>query len=51
VFTGNPDEVASDIRQFEELGVRHLIVGVAGASTDETIERMERFASEVRLLV
>jgi len=51
VFTGSPEEVAEDIRRFEVLGVRHLIVGVAGASTDETIARMERFAGMVRPLV
>jgi len=45
VFTGNPEEVASDIRLFESLGVRHLIVGIAGASTAETIERMERVSA------
>ncbi|NQW18012.1 MAG: LLM class F420-dependent oxidoreductase [Chloroflexi bacterium] len=51
IFTGNPEQVAGDIRQFRDLGVRHLIVGLQGASTDESIERMERFASEVRPLV
>ena len=51
VFTGNPEQVARDVRQFRELGVRHLMIGVQAASTDETIERMERFTSEVRPLV
>ena len=51
VFTGNPEQVASDIRQFRDLGVQHLIIGVQAASTNESMERMERFASEVRPLV
>lgn len=51
VFTGNPEQVASDIRQFRDLGVQHLIIGVQAASTKESMERMERFASEVRPLV
>ena len=51
VFTGNPEQVAADIRAFQDLGVQHLIVGVQAPSTDESIERMDRFATEVRPLV
>ena len=51
VFTGNPEQVAEDIRQFRDLGVGHFIIGVQGATPDESIARMERFTSEVRPLV
>ena len=30
VFTGTPEQIAGDVRAFEELGVRHLMVGLAG---------------------
>jgi alkanesulfonate monooxygenase SsuD/methylene tetrahydromethanopterin reductase-like flavin-dependent oxidoreductase (luciferase family) len=51
IFTGNPEQVASDIRLFEELGVNHLMIGIQAAKPYESLARMERFASEVRPLV
>jgi alkanesulfonate monooxygenase SsuD/methylene tetrahydromethanopterin reductase-like flavin-dependent oxidoreductase (luciferase family) len=48
VFTGTPDQVVSDIREFEALGVRHLILGLTGSTPEETLDRMERFATEVK---
>ena len=48
VFTGTPDQVVSDIREFEVLGVRHLIFGLTGSTPEETLDRMERFATEVK---
>ncbi|MDP6822237.1 MAG: TIGR03619 family F420-dependent LLM class oxidoreductase [Dehalococcoidia bacterium] len=50
IFTGNPEQVASDIREFEALGVRHLVIGLTGQTPDGTLNRMERFATEVRPL-
>ena len=52
VFTGTPDEIASDIRRFQELGVDNLVPsfhGVAGlaASRDAMLSVMEDFAKEV----
>ena len=47
VFTGTPDQVVADIREFEALGVRHLIVGLTGSTPEETLVRMDRFATEV----
>ncbi len=47
VFTGTSDQVVADIREFETLGVRHLIVGLDGTTPEETLDRMERFATEV----
>ena len=51
IFTGTPEQVASDIREFQGLGVNHLMIGVQAAKPDESIARMERFASEVLPLV
>ncbi|MDA1257609.1 MAG: LLM class F420-dependent oxidoreductase [Chloroflexi bacterium] len=50
VFTGVPEQVAADIRGFEALGVNHLVIGLTGSSLDDTLDRMERFATVVRPL-
>lgn len=46
-FAGTPEQVAADIRAFEKLGVRHLMMGFQRDTLAETIERMQRFAEEV----
>ena len=51
VFTGTPEQIAGDVRAFEELGVRHLMVGLQADSVDESLGRMDRFADSVRPLV
>lgn len=50
-FTGPPEQVAADIRAFEQMGVRHLMVGFQRPTLPETTERMERFMAEVAPLV
>ena len=50
-FTGPAEQVAADIRAFEEMGVRHLMVGFQRPTLPETTERMERFMTEVASLV
>ena len=50
-FAGTPEQVASDIRTFEQLGVRNLMMGFQGRTLAETIERMQRFMEEVARLV
>jgi alkanesulfonate monooxygenase SsuD/methylene tetrahydromethanopterin reductase-like flavin-dependent oxidoreductase (luciferase family) len=47
-FTGAPEQVASDVAAFAEVGVGHLHFDFQGASLDESLERMERFATEIR---
>ena len=49
-FTGAPEQVADDIKAFEELGVRHLMLRFEGSTLDDTLARMERFATKVRPL-
>jgi alkanesulfonate monooxygenase SsuD/methylene tetrahydromethanopterin reductase-like flavin-dependent oxidoreductase (luciferase family) len=46
-FRGTPEQVASDVRAFADLGVRHLMVGFQRPTVEETVERMHRFAEEV----
>ncbi len=50
LLTGSPEQVTSDIRELREAGVRWLMVGMQSASVDETLERMERFTTEVKPL-
>ena len=44
LFTGTPDQIAEDIKSFEQLGVRHLLFGFQGDTLEETLERMTRFS-------
>ena len=51
IFTGSPEQVAGDIKTFEDLGVRHLMFNFQSDTLEETLARMERFATKVRPLV
>ena len=51
LFTGAPEDIAADIHGFADMGVRHMRVGLQGATLPEILERMERFASEVAPVV
>ena len=46
-FTGLPEQIASDIRAYRELGVGHMIFDVRSDDAVETLERMDRIASDV----
>lgn len=46
-FLGNAEEIASDIRDYENAGVDTLIFDVRRPSPEETLERMEWIAKEV----
>lgn len=49
-FTGTPDQVATDIREFAGAGVHHLILGLQDRTLDGMLARIERFATTVRPL-
>ena len=51
LLTGEPVQVAEDIAALADLGVEHLMLDYEGATIDETLARMERFATRVRPLV
>ena len=51
VLTGKPEDVAGDIKAFEELGVGHVLFNFLGASLDESLANMEGFAANVMPLV
>ncbi len=47
LFTGSDADVAGDIIDFRQLGVRHLLFNFVRASLSETLTAMERFVSVV----
>jgi alkanesulfonate monooxygenase SsuD/methylene tetrahydromethanopterin reductase-like flavin-dependent oxidoreductase (luciferase family) len=46
-LTGTPQQIADDIKQYEALGVRHMMVNLQGDTLEQTIERMQRFADRI----
>jgi probable F420-dependent oxidoreductase len=46
-FSGDPDDIAGDIRTFAAIGVDELIFDFRGQSTADSVERLQRFAAEV----
>src|SRR6185437_12025731 len=46
-FSGTPDEIAADIRGFASIGVHELIFDFRGQSVAETVEHLQRFATNV----
>ena len=47
-FTGSPEQVAEDIREFEAAGVTDLILRFPGTTQhEETLASLDRFAEEV----
>ena len=47
MFTGTSAQMMEDVAALKRIGVRHLVVLLAGPSETETMERMQRFAEEV----
>lgn len=54
-LTGTPAQIADDIKRYEEVGVRHMMLSMAvrrpGFTVQQSLERMERFATKVMPLV
>jgi hypothetical protein len=50
-FSGQPEEVAGDIRTFAAIGVHELIFDCRGQSVAERVERLQWFATDVIPLV
>jgi len=48
---GNSDQIASDLRQYQDLGVSNFIVNFQGGTVPELQENMERFSREVITLI
>ncbi len=50
-LTGSANQVAEDIHSYRKLGVSHLYMSLLGSNLQESLERMERFMTEVAPLV
>jgi probable F420-dependent oxidoreductase len=54
-LTGTPAQIADDIKRYEEVGVRHMMLSMVerrpGVTVQQSLERMERFATKVMPLV
>jgi probable F420-dependent oxidoreductase len=46
-FSGRPEEIAGDIRNFAAIGVHELVFDFRGQSAAESIERLQKFTAEV----
>jgi len=51
MMQGRPEQIAADLRQYQDLGVSNFIIGFQGATVTELQENMERFSREVMALV
>lgn len=50
-FTGTPQQIADDVKRYEDVGVRHIMLNLQGDTVPQTIERLQRFAERVMPLV
>ena len=50
ILTGSPERIAEDIRTLDGLGVGSLMLNFQADSLSETVERLDRFASDIRPL-
>jgi alkanesulfonate monooxygenase SsuD/methylene tetrahydromethanopterin reductase-like flavin-dependent oxidoreductase (luciferase family) len=54
-LTGTPAQIADDIKRYEEVGVHHMMLSMVvrrpGVTVQQSLERMERFATKVMPLV
>ena len=50
-LSGNPEQIARDIRRYNEVGVDYFLFSYRSGSVDEALESMEQFATQVKPLV
>ncbi|MDA1189809.1 MAG: LLM class flavin-dependent oxidoreductase, partial [Chloroflexi bacterium] len=46
-LTGSTDEMADDLKRYEQAGLDHIIMSMSADDTKDTVEQLERFASDV----
>lgn len=46
-LTGTAEQIVRDLRRYKEAGLAYLVLSVAGATTQATLDVMHRFADEV----
>ena len=50
LLTGDPQQVADDVKRLEEMGVNHLMLNFQGQDREETFALLEGFTADVRPL-
>ncbi|MDW8120130.1 MAG: LLM class F420-dependent oxidoreductase [Chloroflexota bacterium] len=45
--TGTPEQIAADVRAYQEAGVEHLVLGPRGTTREDIRENIRRFARQV----
>jgi probable F420-dependent oxidoreductase len=48
LLTGSPEQIASDLREYVDVGVRHFVLDFSVPAVAEMVGVLERFAAEVR---
>ena len=51
MMSGRPEQIAADLRQYQDLGVRNFILGFPGDSVAALDEAMEQFSRQVMPLI
>ena len=51
MMQGRPEQIAADLRQYQDLGVSNFIISLQGNTVPELQENMERFSREVMTLI
>lgn len=51
MVSGLPEQIAADLRQYQDLGVQHFILSFPADSAAQQQEAMERFSREVMPLI
>ena len=50
-MTAMQEQIAADLRQYQDLGVKNFIVSLPGDDADALQENMERFSRQVMPLI
>jgi hypothetical protein len=51
MMSGRAEQIAADLRQYQDLGVRNFILGFPGESVAALDEAMEQFSKQVMPLI
>ena len=47
LLTGSVSDIVDDLKRYDEAGVEYLVLSVAAADTESTVNAVKRFAEEV----
>ena len=46
-FSGNPEQIVADIKEYENLGVSHIVLDTRSADLNKSLEKMDWLSEEV----